>query len=69
MEVTFTVPSISCSICSSRIKSELGSLEGIGDIDVDLKAQSVKIVYDPELRQPTEIKSTITGMGYEVISS
>lgn len=69
MEVTFTVPSISCSICSGRIKNELGSLEGIGGVDVDLKSQSVKIMYDPELRQPGEIKNTITGMGYEVIPS
>lgn len=69
MEVTFTVPSISCSICSGRIKSELGTMEGIGGIDVDLKAQAVKIAYDPELRQPGEIKGKIAGMGYEVISS
>jgi len=69
MDVTFTVPSISCSICSGRIKKELGSMEGIGGVDVDLKTQSVKISYDPDLHQPTEIKDIITEMGYEVISS
>lgn len=67
METTFTVPSISCSICSNRIKSELSSMNGIEGIDVDLKAQAVIISYNPDLQQPRDIKSKIAEMGYEVM--
>ncbi len=67
MDTTFTVPSISCSICSNRIKSELGSMQGIDGIDVDLKSQTVRISYDPALQQPRDIKGKIAEMGYEVL--
>lgn len=67
MEATFTVPSITCSICSGRIKDELGGMEGINGVDVDLKAQSVKVSFDPELRKPGDISRKISELGYEVM--
>lgn len=67
METTFTVPSISCSICSNRIKSELGGMEGIEGIDMDLKAQTVKVTFDPAHYQPKDIRGKIAEMGYEVL--
>ncbi len=67
METTFTVPSITCSICSNRIKSELGAVAGIEGIDVDLKTQMVKVFYNPAEQQPRDIRSKIAHMGYEVL--
>ncbi len=67
MEATFTVPSITCSICSGRIKSELSGMEGIKDVDVDLKAQSVIVSFDPDLRKPGDISKKIAELGYEVM--
>lgn len=67
MDATFTVPSISCSICSSRIKSELGNMKGIEGVAVDLKSQTVRISYDPALQQPRDIRGKIAEMGYEVL--
>ncbi len=67
MQATFTVPSVTCSICSGRIRNELGGMEGIQGVDVDLKIQSVKVSYDPELRKPGDISKKIAEMGYEVI--
>lgn len=67
METTFTVPSITCSICSGRIKDELGNLEGIDKIDIDLKSQSVSVSYNPELQQPDAIRKKIAELGYEVV--
>jgi copper chaperone CopZ len=66
METVFTVPSITCSICSNRIKNELGKLDGIEGIDMDLKAQTVKVSYNPARFEPRDIRSRIAGMGYEV---
>jgi copper chaperone len=66
METSFTVPSITCSICSGRIKDELSGLQGIDRIDIDLKSQSVSISYDPELQQPDTIRKKIAELGYEV---
>jgi copper chaperone CopZ len=67
METTFTVPSITCSICSNRIKSELGTMAGIEGIDIDLKSQTVKVSYNQAQYQPRDIRSKIADMGYEVL--
>lgn len=64
---TFTVPSISCSICSGKIKEGVGALNGVGNISVDLKSQSVNVEYDPSNLQPQDIKKKISSLGYEVI--
>jgi Cu+-exporting ATPase len=66
MEATFTVPSITCSICSGRIKNELGNMDGVDGVNVDLKMQVVKVSYNPELRAPDDISKKIAEMGYEV---
>ncbi len=67
MQVTFNVPSVSCSICSDKIRSGLQGKPGIESIDIDLKSQAVTIAYDPERQQPADIQSIIAGMGYEVL--
>jgi len=68
METTsFTVPSISCSICSGKIKEGVKTLNGIGDISVDLKAQMVNVEYNPTEIQPQDIRKKISTLGYEVI--
>ena len=67
MEIKFSVPSIACNACSGRIKSELGAMSGIGDINIDLKSQTLTVSYDPSLRRPADIRSKIADMGYEVI--
>ncbi len=67
METKFNVPSITCSICSNRIKSELSEMDGIESVNVDLKTQTVSVSYDPSQYQPKDIRGKIAGMGYEVL--
>ena len=59
METIFSVPSITCSVCSGRIKNELGRMDGISGIDIDLKSQAVKVSYDPEQCSPRDIRGKI----------
>jgi copper chaperone CopZ len=67
MEEVFTVPSITCSVCSSRISSELGRLQGVTGVDIDLKTQSVKVSYDPDMQRPEDFRKKIAELGYEVM--
>lgn len=64
---TFNVPSLSCSNCSNKIQEGLKSVNGIQDVTVDLKAQTVTVGYDSANLQPSDIKESITSMGYEVV--
>ena len=67
METTFNIPSITCSVCSNRIRTELENTGGIENVSVDLKTQSVRVVYDPSVLQPHDIGKKIKSMGYEAI--
>jgi Cu+-exporting ATPase len=68
METTsFNIPSISCSACSNKIQEAVRSLEGVENLSVDMKAQTVKVNYNPANINPQEIKNKISSMGYEVI--
>lgn len=67
-KATFNVPSISCSVCSGKIKSGLQEINGVQQIDVDLKTQAVNVAFDPQVVSPSQIRIKIASMGYEVVS-
>lgn len=67
-KVTFNVPSISCSVCSGKIKDGLKDVNGVNDIKVDMKTQAVNVDYDPNAVSPSQIRSKIASLGYEVVS-
>lgn len=66
-KTTLSVPSLSCSICSNKIQEGLKSVDGIQDISVDMKSQTVTIGYNSSSITPVDIKKTISSMGYEVM--
>ena len=65
--VSFNVPSISCSNCSNKIQNTLSSMNGVNNVTIDLKTQSVQVEYNPDSIDPQEIKKEISSMGYEAI--
>lgn len=65
-ETSFNIPSLSCSICSNRIQGELKGMNGVENVNVDLKTQSVRVSYNPDELQPQDIGKKIATMGYEV---
>lgn len=64
---TFNVPSLSCSVCSNKILNEIKSMKGIGNVEVDLKTQTVRVEYDPNGIDASDIRKRVSEMGYEVI--
>lgn len=67
METTsFSVPSITCNVCAGKIQDGLSSMNGVGDIAVDLKSKTVNVEYDPNQVQPIDIRKKVSSMGYEV---
>ncbi len=68
METTsFTVPSISCNVCSDKIQQGLHTLSGIGNVSVDLKTKMVNVEYNPGDLNPQDIRKKVSSLGYEVV--
>ena len=64
--LNFTVPSISCSVCSDKILTGIRELSGIEKTTVDLKTKNVYVEYNSGEIQPQEIKRKVASLGYEV---
>lgn len=64
---TFSVPSITCNVCSNKIQGGLKALNGVQDVAVDLKSKTVNVQYDPNQVEPQKIRQQVSSMGYEVV--
>ena len=57
-ETTYTVPGIHCGHCAAAIKDEVGSVQGVDQVDVDLESKVVTVrgegVSDEQLRAAIE---------------
>jgi copper chaperone CopZ len=64
---TFSVPSITCNVCSNKIQDGLKTLNGVENVAVDLKSKTVNVQYDQGQIEPQEIRKKVSTMGYEVV--
>ena len=62
---TIGVEGMTCGHCVNAVQTEVGKLEGVTDVQVDLTSGQVTIVADPA---PTaeELRAAVEEAGYEV---
>ena len=61
-ETTYQVPGISCGHCKSAIEAEVGALEGVASVVVDIDTKQVAVVGSAT---DGEIRAAIVEAGYE----
>jgi copper chaperone len=64
--VSLSVPGMSCSHCEGTIRKAVGLLDGVGNIDIDLKSKNVTVKYDANKISVNAIKEIIEDQGYDV---
>lgn len=65
---TYQVTGMSCDHCVNAVKSEVGQLPGVTDVDVDLAAGSVTVTSDGPVDEG-KFAEAIDEAGFEVASS
>jgi copper chaperone len=60
---TYTVPGIHCGHCAAAIRDEVGAVEGVEAVDVDLDAKLVTI--RGEALSDAALREAIEEAGYE----
>lgn len=60
------VKGMSCSHCEHSVKTAVGSLVGVSDVNVELKTGKVTVEFDPAKVDIKTIQDTIEDQGYEV---
>ena len=62
--VTYTVPGIHCEHCEAAIKREVGAVEGVLSVDVDLERKRVSVA--AERLVDARLRAAIDEAGYDV---
>lgn len=68
MKKTYQLDTLTCPSCVVKIETTLKRMEGIGSAEVMFNSSKVKVDFDDAKLSPSKIKSTITNLGYDVLS-
>ena len=60
----YLVPTITCGACAQRITSELGVLNGVSKVEVDVATTTVKVAFDEKRTDAGEIAFALNKTGY-----
>lgn len=63
MELTYTVPGMSCGHCKSAVEQEVGAVDGVDSVAVDLETKLV--VVRGEGLSDEALRAAIDEAGYE----
>ncbi|MGH3134514.1 MAG: heavy-metal-associated domain-containing protein [Gaiellaceae bacterium] len=61
--ITYSVPAIHCAHCAMSIREEVGEVEGVDEVDVDLDSKLVTI--SGRALDDTALRAAIAEAGYE----
>ena len=59
---TYDVPGISCDHCKTAIESEVGGVDGVERVDVDVEAKTVVVAGGSD----ADVRAAIDEAGYDV---
>ncbi|NLD19584.1 MAG: copper-translocating P-type ATPase [Clostridiales bacterium] len=65
MKKKYDVKGMGCAACSARIEKNVGAMKGIQQIDVNLLANSMVVLYDEKVVTSQEIIQEVKDSGYE----
>lgn len=63
---TIGVNGMSCSHCVHAVKTAVGALEGVEQVEVDLNGKKATVTFDPEKVTLQQVKDAIEDQGYDV---
>jgi copper ion binding protein len=64
MRVEIAVSGMSCDSCVQGITHEVGRLEGVQSVEVDLENGKAVVLYAEGVVEPAALEQTIEGLGY-----
>lgn len=65
---TYQLETLVCPSCAMKIEGAVKKLKGVQEIQVLFNASKVKVSFDESLNEVCEVRKTIEGLGYEVLS-
>lgn len=69
IERRFTVKGMHCQSCVGLVADEVGELEGVESVDVDLAGGTATVRFDPDVVGDAAIVAAIREAGYEAAAA
>lgn len=63
---TFTVQGMTCGHCVSAVTDEVGQIQGVSDVDVDLETGAVTITSEGDVDEDV-VRAAVEEAGYELL--
>jgi copper chaperone len=67
-EAVYTVRGMTCDHCVSAVRTEVGAVDGVTGVDVDLGSGRVRVTSDQPLDDGA-VRAAVEEAGYEVVAS
>ena len=64
MKSKYDVQGMTCSACSAAVEKEVGKLEGVSSVSVNLLANSMVVEYDEAVLTDSKIEQAVSSAGY-----
>ncbi len=64
MKTKYDVQGMTCSACSAAVEKEVGKLEGVSSVSVNLLANSMVVDYDETILNDSGIEQAVSSAGY-----
>jgi len=68
MDQTYTVTGMTCDHCASAVREEIGRLDGVRRVDVDVASGRVTVASDAPL-STDDVREAVTEAGYQLTGS
>ncbi len=65
---TYTVSGMTCGHCVGSVKSEVGKIAGVTDVDVDLATGNVTVTANEPIEE-ARVRDAVEEAGYELVSA
>ncbi len=65
-QTVLSVPEVHCDHCVNSIEGAVKALDGVEEVKVDLDRKDVRVNFDEEKVEKTDIATVIEAIGYEV---
>ena len=65
METVYTVNGMTCGHCVGAVSTEIGKLDGVADVRVDLATGAVTVT-SAEPLEPAQVAAAVEEAGYEL---
>ncbi len=65
--LTFPVTGMTCAACATSVESMIAAQKGVETAGVNYATQTVKVVFHPDVVQPSDFQRSVQSIGYDLI--